>query len=176
MEKMSFQFDEKHSMPLDTPVDMINYPIFVSISLVEMSCTKKQPLLSPLLLNQIAVGFAKNLLETFYVSFIGPLVYNGITLALRLSGESLVDRTSARQLIEGKRIEILEYVDLFLQPIRAIGVPIPKYFGAGGLQLLNHSFGFTTTLASGEVGPMEVYRRTENGHLVGDIFSFQERR
>lgn len=30
MEKMSFQFDEKHSMPLDTPVDMINYPIFVS--------------------------------------------------------------------------------------------------------------------------------------------------
>ena len=97
-------------------------------------------------------------------------------MALRMTGENLIDLTTARAMMEGKPIRILEFASLFLKPLRAIGVPLPKYFGAGGLQVVNHSFGFTSTLGSGEVGPFEVWTKTENGHLVGDIITFQERK
>jgi len=116
------------------------------------------------------------MLEKFYVGFIGPMVYNAINLALRMTGENLVDYTSARLLIEGKPIRILSYISMLLQPLRSVGVPIPEYFGQSGLQLTNHSFGWTSTLSSGELGPYEEYTKTENGHLVGDVLSFQDSR
>lgn len=118
--------------------------------------------------------FAKSILEKFHVDFIGALVYNAITMALRITGESLIDKSTPKEMLEGKPIRILEYLDIFLKPLRALGIPIPRYFGAGGLQLTNHSFGFVSTLSSGEVGPFEAYTKTVGmEHLVGDIKKFQ---
>ncbi|KAJ6221967.1 hypothetical protein RDWZM_000512 [Blomia tropicalis] len=149
-ERLTFEFNPKKSVSMETKMNVINFPIFISVM------------------------FAKSILEKFHVDFIGALVYNAITMALRITGESLIDKSTPKEMLEGKPIRILEYLDIFLKPLRALGIPIPRYFGAGGLQLTNHSFGFVSTLSSGEVGPFEAYTKTVGmEHLVGDIKKFQ---
>ena len=104
----------------------------------------------------------------------GAFVFNSMAMALRLSGEQWIEEITARQLLVARKVPILAFLHRLLVPLRTIGIPIPNEFGADGFKLENHSFGLTTTLSSGELGPYEVYSRTEDGHLLGDILSFKE--
>lgn len=103
-------------------------------------------------------------------------MYNIVNGALRVTGENLIERITAREMIDGKPIRILRIFGSLLEPLRQLGLPIEKYFGVNGLKLSNHSFGWISTMSSGEIGPFEVYRRTENGHLVGEFHSYRDSR
>ena len=95
-------------------------------------------------------------------------------MTLRFSGEQWIENITARQFLVARKVPLLEFVHRILLPLRSVGLPIPDEFGAQGFRLANHSFGLTTTISSGELGPFEVYTRSENGHLLGDIISFQD--
>lgn len=114
---------------------------------------------------------ARGIMEAYYVSFLGPLVYNGMTAALRLSGEQLIETITAKQLMEKRKLPILQYLDVFLAPLRAVGVPVPDFY-KGFMGISNHAFGIATTGGAFEVGPYEAYRRTEKGHTAGHIFKY----
>lgn len=152
MERIGFQFNEEASVSLDTAFETINLPIFVSVLV------------------------AKEILNKFYVGFMGSLVYNSIALTLRWSGETWLERITARTFLDARPVPLLAILHRVLLPLRTVGIPVPDEFGADGFKLLNHSFGLTTTLSSGELGPFEVFTRTEGGHLLGDIISFKESR
>nr|WCP86868.1 sensory neuron membrane protein 4 [Tyrophagus putrescentiae] len=117
---------------------------------------------------------ASEILNKFYVGFMGSLVYNSIALTLRWSGETWLERITARTFLDARPVPLLAILHRVLLPLRTVGIPVPDEFGADGFKLLNHSFGLTTTLSSGELGPFEVFTRTEGGHLLGDIISFKE--
>src|SRR5699024_4660638 len=69
-------------------------------------------------------------------------------------------------------LKILNYLDSFLlTPMRTIGLPIPETLGWRGFILPNMTFGMTTTVPGGRIGPFEMYHTTEDGHLVGDVYS-----
>ena len=52
---------------------------------------------------------AKGIMETFYVSFLGPIVYNSVAMSLRATGEELIEEITARQMMEGRKLKIVEY-------------------------------------------------------------------
>ena len=152
MERILFEFNPDASESLDTKFETINLPIFVSVLV------------------------AKQLLEKFYVGFIGPVIYNSIAMTLRASGEQWIEEITARQLLVARKMPILEFLHRILLPLRSVGIPVPDEFGADGFKLENHSFGLTTTVSSGELGPFEVYAKTEFEHLAGDIVAFKDMR
>lgn len=151
MERYEFKFNPKGSKFLDTRIQTVNAPILTGVML------------------------AKSLLESLYLNFLGPVVYNGINLALQSTGEDLVEVITARQLMEGRHMGIIAYADMILAPFRWIGVPVPN-FQEGSMGIFNHSFGIATSIPFFELGPYEAYLRTENGHTVGHMHKFEERR
>ncbi len=114
---------------------------------------------------------ARGILEANYVGFLGFAVYNAMTHALTLSGEQLIETITARQLMEKRKLPILQYLDLFLAPIRAVGVPVPD-FHKGFMGISNHAFGIATSGGAFEIGPYEAWRRSEDGHVAGHIFKY----
>lgn len=123
---------------------------------------------------QAGVMLAKNILENFYLNFLGPIVYNAINMVLRATGEDLVEVITARQLMEGRKMRIIEYADMMLAPVRWLGISAPD-FQTGFFGISNHSFGITSSIPFFELGPYEAYRRTEKGHTVGHIHEYEGR-
>ncbi|KAH9406321.1 Alpha mannosidase, middle domain [Tyrophagus putrescentiae] len=146
-ERYAFTANQASSAPLDTPITMVNLPIFAGVMA------------------------ARGILEANYVGFLGFAVYNAMTHALTLSGEQLIETITARQLMEKRKLPILQYLDLFLAPIRAVGVPVPD-FHKGFMGISNHAFGIATSGGAFEIGPYEAWRRSEDGHVAGHIFKY----
>ena len=114
---------------------------------------------------------AKGIMETFYVSFLGPIVYNSVAMSLRATGEELIEEITARQMMEGRKLKIVEYIDLFLRPFRSIGIPVPD-FKEGFMGIVDHSFGIASSAGFFELGPYEAYTKAENGHPAAHLFKY----
>ncbi|XP_017462183.1 PREDICTED: platelet glycoprotein 4-like, partial [Rhagoletis zephyria] len=141
-------YDPRGSLPLETKWTTINLPIF------------------------LAVYSTKSIMETFYMRFFGPLVYNAIVKALQMSGEELITEMTGYQIMISYELKILKYLDMaLLSPLRSLGMPIPQELGMWGFVLRNNSFGVTTTPNGGWIGPFEQWHTTEDGHMQGDIYS-----
>ena len=149
METYRFTFNEPKSASLDTKIQVLNYPIITTVMMV------------------------KALLESYYLKFAGPLAFNAVAMALKASGEQLVEQRTAGELLDGRKVKLVEYLDYMLTPLKSIGVPIPM-FGLGPYKLNNASFGFVSQRLFTEFGPFEVYTRTEDGHTFGEIFKLHE--
>ncbi|KAH9392340.1 Scrb3p [Tyrophagus putrescentiae] len=141
-------YDPRGSLPLETKWTTINLPIF------------------------LAVYSTKSIMETFYMRFFGPLVYNAIVKALQMSGEELITEMTGYQIMISYELKILKYLDMaLLSLLRSLGMPIPQELGMWGFVLRNNSFGVTTTPNGGWIGPFEQWHTTEDGHMQGDIYS-----
>lgn len=102
----------------------------------------------------------------------GPLVFNGIVQTLRVSGEPMIEELSANDLFYRREIHLLKYVDTWLfTPLRSVGIAVPADLGFAGFHLNGPSFGVASLLATGELGPFEVYTTTTEEHLIGDAYS-----
>lgn len=129
-----------------------------------------------LLIIQAGILFARNILDRLYLNFLGPIVYNSINSLLISTGESLVDTFTAGQLMEGRHMKLIEYVDIMLQPIRWTGLVDVANFQQGSLGIFNFSFGIITSVPYFELGPYESYVQSEDGHTVGHIHQFVGRK
>ena len=110
-------------------------------------------------------------MQQYYVSFLGPVVYNAISIALRATGEDMVTSITPRQLMEGWELNILRYMNAMFTPFRAIGIPVPD-MKEGYLGIQDHSFSVTRSVSYFELGPFEQYIKTEDGHTAGEVFQF----
>ena len=149
MEKFEFVFNREDSISRDTSIPMINLPILAAVNTV------------------------KYLMTQFYVSFLGPIVYNAITLALSNTGQELVTVVTARQLMEGWELDLIRYIDNILIPFRTLGLPMPS-FKEGFLGIVENSFGITTYVSWFELGPFEAYVKHEDGHYMGQVIRYDD--
>lgn len=103
------------------------------------------------------------------IGFLSPIVNNVIVAALRVFGESVIDELTAGDLLEGHPMRMLDFVDYIVKPLKAAGLPLPEYkMGNYGLdETLN--IGLVPLARGSEFGPMEIYSRNENGHIMGDV-------
>ena len=146
-EKFRFVFRPEDSKSLDTILEVINYPLMVVIQL------------------------AKYLLKTLYLRFTSPFVMNLVMRLMGATDEKLIETRTARELLEGRKLKLVEIFDNVAEPLRDWGLPIPG-IGVGFYMLNNASFGFVALRTITEFGPYEVYTDTKNGHSVGQFYSF----
>ncbi|KAH9392176.1 cd36 [Tyrophagus putrescentiae] len=151
MERYEFEPNPKDSKLLETRIQTVNAPILAGVML------------------------AKSILENFYLNFLGPVVYNAINMVMRATGEDLVEVITARQLMEGRKMRIIEYADMIMAPVRWLGISAPDFTNGTFFGISNHSVGITSSIPFLELGPYEAYRRTEKGHTVGHIHQYQGR-
>lgn len=112
-------------------------------------------------------------MQQYYLSFLGPVVYNAISGALRITGEDLITEISPQKLMEGWELNIVRYLDYMLLPFRSIGIPFPD-FKEGFLGIVDHSFSVTKSISYFEIGPFLAYTQTENGHIAGEVYQYGE--
>ena len=151
MEQFRFEFNAKLSTDqIDKTIPMINLPITAVILL------------------------CKNLIDQFYLSFLGPVVFNTVAIALKATGEDIVAYITGRQLMEGWKVNMLQYINTMLEPFRTMGISWLPDLEKGFIGLVDNSFGITTSIGYFVIGPFEAYTRSEdNGaQTVAHAFKF----
>ena len=108
------------------------------------------------------------MMDQFYMGFLGPIVHNVLMMAMRTTGERVIELRTAREILAGRPINILVYLEMFLKPLRAAGIPIPDYT-MGNYKLHDLGFGYTMLFGGNDFGPFEHFRRTENGHQMNEV-------
>lgn len=111
------------------------------------------------------------ILKKMYLGFTAPVVFNIAIGLLRASGEQIVEKRTASDLLDGRKIDLVTMLETVLQPIRNMGLPLPK-LGVGFYTMNQEAFGFVHMRRESEFGPFEVYTSTENGHYVLETFKF----
>ena len=115
---------------------------------------------------------AEVILKKMYLSFIAPVVFNIAVALLRASGETIVEKRTAFELLDGRKINLVSILETVLSPIRQMGLPIPR-FGVGFYTLNEDSFGFVHIRKESEFGPYEVFTSTTDGHYVLETKNFE---
>ena len=115
----------------------------------------------------------RGFLDKLHIRFTAFIVENAIYLILRATGESLIETTTPRKMMNGRKVNILAIGNFFLAPLRSIGIPIPEY-GWAGYHLYNSSFGIIPIISGEYYGPYEHYLRTENGHVTDEAYKFKD--
>ena len=114
-------------------------------------------------------------LTKFSINFISPLIQNSILAILRVSGETVIESRTAREMFEGRLVNLVVAVDFIASPLRSLGIPIPDY-GIGDYKMYKNSFGVITALTGTEFGPYEHFLRTEDGHIANEVFKIYGKR
>lgn len=151
-ETFEMNWNAEQSLPLDKELRVINIPLFGSFLVVE------------------------KILKDLFLGFIGQIVKPIVTAALRVSGETLIETRTVKELLEGRKIRILELIESILQPLRDRGLPIPA-LGLGGFTIQNSEFGFCGMISGIRLGPFEAYRRTNAyDQITAHYHSFKDKR
>lgn len=111
----------------------------------------------------------REILRRYSINFLSPVVNNIVSTALRGSGEKLIEKRSAYELLHGRQIKLIKTLESFLGPLRTAGFPIPE-FKMGNYGLKNFSFGFVIQRDSIDTGPYEHFTRSEKGHIVNEVY------
>ncbi|OTF75767.1 CD36-like protein [Euroglyphus maynei] len=91
-EQSFYHFDHNHSLPLDTELTVLNYP-----------------LLSALYMKSI-------------LGFLTPVVQNVVSNVIQSSGEKIIEQRQAADLLDGHRVKFFKNVQRLLKPMKALGI------------------------------------------------------
>ncbi len=124
---------EQTSGSLEDKINLVNIPVLMAFSIID------------------------NVLRRFpLTTIISPLVNNVINAVLITFRENFIERRTAREVIEGRRINMLDTLDIVAKPLRMLGLPIPEY-GISIYKLRNNTYGFLAIRNDSKFGPFEVY-------------------
>jgi hypothetical protein len=105
----------------------------------------------------MAFSIIDNVLQRFRLTqFLIPLINNVVNVVLTTFRENFIERRTARELLEGRRIYMLDTLDIVVKPLRMLGLPIPEY-GLSFYKLRNNTYGFLGMRNNTKFGPLEVY-------------------
>ena len=106
-------------------------------------------------------------------------MFNILTKALQTSGEKLIEKRTARELLVGRQVKMIFYLDKVMSPLKSLGISVPE-FGAGPYKMHNSSFGFLSQRINTDFGPFEIYTKSsgedDSGpkHRFTEIYRFNE--
>jgi len=105
----------------------------------------------------MAFSIIDNVLQRFPLTpFLIPLINNVVNVVLITFRENFIERRTARELLEGRRIYMLDTLDIVVKPLRTLGLPIPEY-GLSFYKLRDNTYGFFRMRNNTKFGPFEVY-------------------
>lgn len=118
---------------------------------------------------------ASNLLEKFSIKFLSPIVFNALILSMEAFNEKIIDEVTPEQILLGRKIEILNFLDSLGSPLRTIGVPVPDVdtiLAKMNSDVLKNNSLSIVNIIGRESNSIESYRFAENGHLVNQVKKF----
>nr|XP_046909604.1 lysosome membrane protein 2-like isoform X3 [Dermatophagoides farinae]XP_046909606.1 lysosome membrane protein 2-like isoform X3 [Dermatophagoides farinae] len=139
------------SYPVNITMNMINAPILCTVSWIYYW------------------------MKYYRIPFIEPIIQNVVAISLQVFGEHLVSETTPWEILFGRPVNILRFLDKILSPIKSLNLPLPD-FGQmlstfGNYKLTNHSFSIIGLLMSNEFGPLEHYRRNYGRFKTNEVRS-----
>ncbi|KPM06179.1 CD36-like protein 4 [Sarcoptes scabiei] len=151
VERLILQLNQEESIGIDVPLKMFNIPVLASVSM------------------------ASNLLEKFSIKFLSPIVFNALILSMEAFNEKIIDEVTPEQILLGRKIEILNFLDSLGSPLRTIGVPVPDVdtiLAKMNSDVLKNNSLSIVNIIGRESNSIESYRFAENGHLVNQVKKF----
>ncbi|OTF80547.1 hypothetical protein BLA29_010999, partial [Euroglyphus maynei] len=107
-------------------------------------------------------------MKRFKLRFIEPIIQNIVTIALQVFGERLITEITPWEVLFGRPVNILRFIDKIFAPIKSLNLPLPDLDALlttyGNYKLLNHTFSIIGLLMGNEFGPLEHYRHNYGKH------------
>lgn len=144
-EQSFYHFDHNHSLPLDTELTVLNYPLLSALYMVKSMMKKKSIL-----------------------GFLTPVVQNVVSNVIQSSGEKIIEQRQAADLLDGHRVKFFKNVQRLLKPMKALGIKFGPELE--NFDFEHYSFGFGPQNSGQKSELYEHFRHTENGHLFDGIY------
>ncbi|CAG2112829.1 unnamed protein product, partial [Medioppia subpectinata] len=133
-ETMKFVFDpELSNGNLDDKITLVNVPLLLDLifSIIN-SAVEKFPL----------------------TAVVSPIVNNVVNTLLVTHRERFIETRTVGEVLNGRRISLLDTIDIVAKPLRMIGLPIPEY-GISAYKLRDNTYGFLAIRNNSRFGPFE---------------------
>ena len=91
---------------------------------------------------------------------ISPIVNNVVNTLLVTHRERLIETRTVEEVLNGRRIGLLDTIDIVAKPLRMMGLPIPEY-GISAYKLKDNKYGFLAIRNDSSFGPFEAWTGME---------------
>ncbi|RWS13067.1 Lysosome membrane protein 2-like protein [Dinothrombium tinctorium] len=124
-------------------------------------------------INPLVAAMNEQLIEPFskLPSVVSPFIYGTLSGILRIFGQNLFTRQTVRELIFGKRNQLLDTIVTLMKPFDLLGIKI-KQFPKEALPP-NNTFGLLVGRNNTRTGPLEIYSGIDGKHRPGRIISWK---
>lgn len=110
---------------------------------------------------QLIFSIINNAVERFPLTpVVSPVVNNVVNTLMVTHGEQFIETRTVGELLNGRRIDLLDTIDIVAKPLRMLGLPIPEY-GVSAYKLKNNMYGFLGMRNNTPFGPFEAYTGLE---------------
>ena len=87
--------------------------------------------------------------------FVSPIVNNVVKTMHDFHKETFLEIQTVGNMLNGRRIPLLDTIDIVAKPLRMLGLPIPEY-GVSSYKLRDNKYGFLG-MRNDTFGPFEAY-------------------
>ncbi|CAG2172314.1 unnamed protein product [Oppiella nova] len=131
-ETLKFVFDPELSKGrLDDKITLVNVPLLLIFSIIN-SAVERFPL----------------------TPIVSPIVNNVVNTLLVTHRERFIETRTVGEVLNGRRITLLDTIDIVAKPLRMLGLPIPEY-GISAYKLKDNKYGFLAIRNNSKFGPFE---------------------
>nr|XP_027199635.1 uncharacterized protein LOC113793762 [Dermatophagoides pteronyssinus] len=137
------------SYPINTTMHTINIPIFGTTSWIYYW------------------------MRRYKIRLIEPIIQNIISIALQVFGERLITETTPWEVLWGRPVNLLRFLNTILIPLKSLNLPLPDFSDLissyGNYKLSNNSFSIIGLFVGNEFGPMEHYRHNYKRYKTNEV-------
>lgn len=85
-----------------------------------------------------------------------PIVNNIVNIFFTTHSERLIETRTVGEVLNGRRVNLLDTIDVIVKPLRLIGIKIPEY-GLSNFKMKNNVYGFVAIRNASVSGPYEIF-------------------
>lgn len=112
-------------------------------------------------------------MKRYKIRLIEPIIQNIISIALQVFGERLITETTPWEVLWGRPVNLLRFLNTILIPLKSLNLPLPDFSDLissyGNYKLSNNSFSTIGLFVGNEFGPMEHYRHNYKRYKTNEV-------
>ncbi|KAH9520869.1 cd36 [Dermatophagoides farinae] len=117
-------------------------------------------------------------MKKFMIKFLNPIIHNILVLTLQTFNERIIEDRSAKEILIGRQIDILRFIELASKPLQMVGINYDirnLMTNFGNYKLNNNSISIMGILTGNEFGPFEVTRFADGQVRVNQFVKILEK-